>query len=259
MREGLGLRAETGSALELPFPGLRADLLVYSHVVEHVVDLPALLQSARERLAPEGVLYVEVPDASRYGEHTGNPYQDLYLEHVNHLDSSSLAALFGAGGFRVLESGRCEIAAPPAGKVSCAWAIFGKGSGASLRVDRALEQHLRQYLSLSARHPAHENFARLAESGTPLYLWGISQYAMLMLGQTPLSRANIRGFVDKDPSKRRHTLMGCPVHPPEVMAEADPGCTVIATAPGYEQAIAAALDGMGFGGTVLTAAGFPVR
>ena len=254
VRNSLGVQAEVGSALCLPFPDIRADVMVYSHVVEHVLDLASLVTAAREKLADGGILYVEVPDASKYGIYTANPYQDLYLEHVNHFDKATLSALFHSGGFVTMSSG-CYDLDVPAGSVPCVWAVFRKGDVAASRPDRVLERHLKGYVEWSRRHPANGRFARLAAGKVPLYLWGVSQYAMLSLGSSPLRDCNLRGFVDKDPSKRMRTLLGRPVESPEVIKDAGPHSAVLITAPGYEAPIADELRIMGYAGDILTASG----
>lgn len=255
VRSTLGVPAETGSALDLPFPGVRADLLIYSHVVEHVIDLSALVAAAHDKLSDAGVIYVEVPDASRYGECSRHPYQDLYLEHVNHFDASTLAALFEAGGFETVTSGSFLLAAPPVGEVPCAWAVFRKGKARRRSCDGTLERQLRSYLAWSREHPAHQRFAELAGSRTPLFVWGVSQYAMLMLGQTPLGDCELRGFVDQDPSKRMRTLLGRPVQAPQILGGAGGDHAVLVTAPGYESPIAGSLAEMGFKGMLLSPSG----
>ena len=259
IQETLGMSAETGSALELPFPEIHADVLVYSHVVEHVINLSVLVAAAHEKLSDDGIIYVEVPDASRYGEFTNNPYQDLYLEHVNHFDTSTLVALFGAGGFETVVTGRFELDAPPVGRVPCVWAVFRKGSISREKPNQALEQHLREYISWSRQHPALNRFAELAQAKTPLYLWGISQYAMLIMGQTALRNCDLRGLVDKDTSKRMRTLLGRPIESPEVLNNAEPECNVLVTASGYEDAISGELNAMDFRGVLLTASGVVVE
>lgn len=255
----LGISAEIGSALELPFSEVHADVLVYSHVVEHVMDLSVLVEAAHKKLSDSGIIYVEVPDASRYGEYTTNPYQDLYLEHVNHFSPSTLVALFTAGGFESIVTGQFELDASPVGKIPCTWAIFHKGRAVRVKPDWTLKQHLLDYISWSRKHQAHKKFAKLAKKGTPLYLWGISQYAMLMLGQSALCNCDIRGFIDKDPSKRMRTLWGLPINTPEVLHHAGPGCAVIVTAQGYEEAITDELKAMDFKGIILTASGVVIE
>lgn len=259
VRGTLGVRAETGSALELPFPGVQADLLIYSHVVEHVINLSELVAAAYEKLGDTGILYVEVPDASRYGERSSHPYQDLYLEHVNHFDPATLAALFESGGFEIVSAGTFLLEALPVGDVPCCWAIFRKGTARQGKDDCTVGRHLREYLAWSGQHPAHRRFAELAEAKTPVTVWGISQYAMLLLGQTPLRNCNLHGFVDLDPSKRLRSLMGRPVESPDVLRHAGPGDAVLVTAPGYEAPIAGALAAMDFKGVLLSASGGIIR
>lgn len=253
----LGLAAEIGSALELPFPEVRADVLIYSHIVEHVIDLPALMAAAREKLSDQGFVYVEVPDASRYGEGSRYPYQDLYLEHVNHFDRDTLIGQFQAGGFSPVSTGEFLLEPLPQGPVPCLWAIFQRGGRAEKMRGWSLEGHLRDYLTWSRQHPLMERLTQLSVEQTPLYVWGISQYAMLLLGQTDLGRCALRGLVDQDPYKQQRTLGGKPIRPPEVLKQAGPQAAVLVTALGYEDQIAATLKEMGFRGSILTTAGEP--
>ena len=60
------------------------DLVILSHVFEHIFDVAAGLASARRRLATGGAIYVEVPDASRYLVGGFPPYYFFDPEHINH-------------------------------------------------------------------------------------------------------------------------------------------------------------------------------
>jgi SAM-dependent methyltransferase len=51
-------------AAALPFPNGCFDVIVCNHSVEHFADLPAALAEIRRVLAPGGLLFVSVPDAS---------------------------------------------------------------------------------------------------------------------------------------------------------------------------------------------------
>lgn len=248
-----GMAAGLGSALDLPFPEVRADALIYSHIVEHVIDLPGLMAAAREKLSDRGLLYVEVPDAARYGEGARYPYQDLYLEHVNHFDRDGLISRFQAEGFSLVESGEHLIEPLPRGPVPCIWAIFRKGGRPKKMEGRSnLEERLRDYLAWSRQHPLMTKLSQLAREQTPLYVWGISQFAMLILGQTDLGRCAIKALVDRDPYKQQRTVGGRPILPPEVIREAGGETAVIVTAPGYEDQITASLREMGFPGRIIT-------
>ncbi len=76
------------------------DLIICSHVLEHVSDLTSLATFFRHHLDPAGLLYVEVPQEIWAG---------LRLEadpvtHVNFFTRNSLARLFLINGFEILES-----------------------------------------------------------------------------------------------------------------------------------------------------------
>jgi SAM-dependent methyltransferase len=256
----VGVSAATGSALELPFPEIHADLLVYSHIVEHVIDLVALVQAAHEKLSDCGIVYVEVPDATMYRAHSIAPYQDLYIEHVNHFSPSTLVSLFITGGFDTIATGQFEFAAHPLGKVPCIWAVFRKSATtAHVKPDWELERHLIDYIAWSKQHQVHKKFTELALTKTPLYLWGISQHAMLMMGQTALCNCNIKGFVDKDPTKRKRKLLGYPIEAPEILHNAEPGCAVLITAPGYEKVITKELKAIDFKGIIIDTSGVEIK
>ena len=247
-----GIAAGIGSAVDLPFPDVRADVLIYSHVVEHVVDLRALLSAAREKLNDGGLLYAEVPDASLYREYADRPYRYLFLEHVNHLDGPNLVNLFRSGGFSPVETGSFLMEGEAGGRFPCVWGVFRKGEEVIRKTNGDLGRCLKQYLHWSETHPALKILDRPAEERTPLFVWGISQYAMLLLGLTALGRCNLRGFLDKDPYKQTRTLLGRPIQPPEVLRGVGPGHAVLVTAPGYEEQIKSALREMGFRGSVWT-------
>lgn len=85
---------------ELP-PG-HYDLAILSHVLEHVLDVDALL----ERLARcAKSIYVEVPDARRYHLDEVSPYQQFNEEHINHFSMTHLLQLLSRHNFTVRACG----------------------------------------------------------------------------------------------------------------------------------------------------------
>lgn len=69
------------------------DLITISHVLEHVVDPVALLRSLRPKLAPGGLLLVQVPDAR------GKPFDYLIADHCTQFDCDLLRGVAQAAGF----------------------------------------------------------------------------------------------------------------------------------------------------------------
>ena len=92
-----------GTLAEAP-AGLRADLVVCRHVLEHVPDPVAMLREAREAVSRDGTnLYVEVPDAEYMLE--APAIWDLIYEHVGYFTDAALRAALAAAGWAVRSSG----------------------------------------------------------------------------------------------------------------------------------------------------------
>jgi len=79
--------------------------IVINHALEHLADPVGVLRDLARRLAPDGCLYIDVPDTDRY-THVG----DLHLAHILHFTSRTLPALVTAAGFKVVS---CEPHDPP--------------------------------------------------------------------------------------------------------------------------------------------------
>ncbi len=94
-----GLALETGASSTLAGRG-RADLVVMSHVLEHVRHAVDELRAVRTLLAPGGALYVEVPGllAIRGREKTLDRY--LQYAHVWHFSLRTLDLVMAHAGFR---------------------------------------------------------------------------------------------------------------------------------------------------------------
>lgn len=95
-RHGLDLRRGTLADL----PGLRpADVIIYSHVLEHVLDLNAEIELIRRALAPDGVVYIEVPSV----KHIHHGYRGDFLAllqnaHTFHFTAETLLNVMGRHG-----------------------------------------------------------------------------------------------------------------------------------------------------------------
>lgn len=85
------------------------DLIILSHVIEHLVDFEDIAKLSR-RLTEGGKVYIEVPDASRYGTHLRREFL-YYLDrlHINHFTESALRRLMTRCGLHTFATGRSEF------------------------------------------------------------------------------------------------------------------------------------------------------
>jgi len=76
------------------FPTNKYDLLILSHVLEHIYDIEQFINNINDLITPEGYLYIEVPNAEYYYEFKELcPLQEINLEHINFFSKYSLAKL----------------------------------------------------------------------------------------------------------------------------------------------------------------------
>jgi SAM-dependent methyltransferase len=90
----------------------RFDLVVLSHVLEHLLDPRETLQLIRSRLTPTGLLYIEVPNIppkshSQHLDHRLVPHSDE--PHITFFSTGTLQELLKSCGFKLL---MCETAGP---------------------------------------------------------------------------------------------------------------------------------------------------
>jgi SAM-dependent methyltransferase len=92
--------AETGVAIAPAMSELESgttfDLLTCIHVLEHVREPMELLRQMRERLAPMGWCYIDVPDAAMYGS-----VDDFHVAHCSHFTAHTLALACERAGMAV--------------------------------------------------------------------------------------------------------------------------------------------------------------
>lgn len=71
----------------------RFDLIALVHTLEHIEGPVAFLQSVSRLLAPDGILFIQVP---HYRE---NPFELMTADHASHFDSASLESVLLRAGF----------------------------------------------------------------------------------------------------------------------------------------------------------------
>lgn len=97
-----GLNLEVGFLADIQLEK-QADLIIYSHVAEHILDLNKEMNQAYQTLSDQGVLYVEVPGI-RYLSHNYRSNFLLYLQnaHTYHFSLETLCQIVEKNGFELV-------------------------------------------------------------------------------------------------------------------------------------------------------------
>jgi 2-polyprenyl-3-methyl-5-hydroxy-6-metoxy-1,4-benzoquinol methylase len=163
----------------------RYDLIILSHVLEHLLDFD-LLHFLNTLLAENGLLYIEVPNSLQYATYDRQEFLYYFDRlHVNHFTPQSLARLAAAHGFGHI--GHLEYTFPyrDSKEYPALGMLFRKGEDAidvpspsilqtatlyiSQEKEKAntLSQRLHQFEGVLV-WGAGDNFYRSSENGGPL-------------------------------------------------------------------------------------------
>lgn len=233
-----GITATEARLSSLGNAGLRPgfDLVILSHVLEHVVDLKPILSAAAALLAPGGAIYVETPDASSY---TGRPFVPYYFfdsEHINHFDTDSLAMLARACGLTQIAAENIEfLVADGLTYPACwSWLQSAKDMPRTPITAERLRTAVKSYIAESTQRNGSTILSGLAESQRPVVLWGAGSYAQRLFGSGALNNCNIVAIVDRDHNKQGKSFAGHLVHAPESILPPPGAIIAIAAAVHFE-------------------------
>jgi 2-polyprenyl-3-methyl-5-hydroxy-6-metoxy-1,4-benzoquinol methylase len=174
--------------------GDRFDLVLMSHVLEHIEDPAAEIDAIRQVLKPDGALFLEVPNSS------GNrrlPIDDN-SSHLHFFSATSLTRLLANSGLET-------VAAATDVRLDARYAD-------SLQVMARRFQIPRWSRTLLSDHP------ELADAKN-LVVWGAGSLAEELLSNF-FDPAKIDFFIDKNPAKLGGEVLGRPVRGPDALGRA---------------------------------------
>jgi len=214
------LRAEVGSLDEKLAAIGEHDVVTLIGVLEHVQDLHRALACVAPCIKPGGLLFAEVPDATRYPEFLVAPFQDFNTEHIRHFSPRTLELLLALNGFESSGVSPRVIEQAPRVRYPAIRGFFRKGATPATPVikrDPVLPASIEKYIQASAQLMAKiDVFLAATIAKTPkVWVWGTGQLLMKLLGETSLKRADILGFVDANPVNHGLLLNGKPIVGPD--------------------------------------------
>ena len=213
-----GLPVRAGLATESPglYAGCEFKLIVLSHVAEHLRDLDWLDRLPR-LLAPDGALYVEVPDPRGYDCTRRPPLYYFDSEHINHFSPRALARLFTRMGLH-------PTAFPATPLILSDGSPYPAFAGIATRVQRGIDESsdgnarcvdtLRGYLADSLQRSAASLGIQPPLGPGPVLVWGAGSWTQRLLGAGTIPLAQVRAFLDSAPNKQGQLLAGKPIVAP---------------------------------------------
>lgn len=223
-----GLRVFTGAFSQLPAGIGMFDVVLLSAVLEHVRDLAAALALVRRLLQPHGLLYVEVPNVTRFASAPDAPFQEFSVEHINYFSVSSLRNLLAGSGFDLIESRQTQTTQGRdivSHELKGMFRMVEEPAATNFQRDELTGPALLAYIAHSqdVERRIHEAIAPWVQSRRSIIVWGVGTHTQRLLATSALAQANIAAFVDSNPRYQGKLMKDLPILPPEALkARAEP-------------------------------------
>lgn len=206
------------------------DVIVLSHVLEHLLEVRAAVASMFSLLRPDGVVYLEMPDATRYAINLVAPFHDFNTEHINHFSPQTLRWLMAAHGFSEVEVGRKTVLCSPTDPYPALFGIWRRPEHSVTATgdvipDEELAAAMHTYVDRS-RELMSQYTTLLNESiqGGEIVVWGAGQLTMKLLAG-PLRDERVRAVIDTSPQKHGLHIGEVEILPPSAIH--DLSCPIV--------------------------------
>ncbi len=188
---------------------LHADAVVCRHTLEHIPDVSTLMTTIRRTLGERRstIVLFELPDIQRILDEAA--FWDIYFEHCSYFSAGSLARLFSATGFDVLDVRReyddqyllIEARPGPAPGKMAPVPIVDDLDAVRAGVTRFVERYTATVTHWRQRIDA------VVQRGGTVVLWGSGSKGVSFLSNLGLAE-EIAGAVDINPHKWGKYMVG---------------------------------------------------
>ncbi len=215
-----GVPVVTGSLADLAMPASRFDLIVFSGVLEHLVEPRSAIGKAGRLLSAGGAVAISVPDATQFASCDDAPFQQFSTEHINFFSPTSLANLMASCGFACDSIWQTTYEVERGQTSPVVEGVFRKQEGASststIRRGDDTEATLRAYIARSQAvdEQIRRTIAAAIDSSRPLIVWGVGTHTLRLLATSRLAEAKVVAFVDSNPRYQGKELRGVPILAP---------------------------------------------
>lgn len=187
------------------------DLVILSHVMEHICDIEKAKASISNRIKDKGYLYIETPDASMYSNNFILPYYYFDTEHINHFDEHFHEMLFSKA-FILKEYKKKNITVDCENHYPVVFSILQKNKDKLIYHKNGqytvVSKSVNEFIEKSITYSEFNIINRLNITQEPIAVFGAGNFTMRLLGNTNLANCNIRFFIDNDIKKHGRQLLG---------------------------------------------------
>jgi len=128
------------------------DLIIISHVWEHILDLSNAINCLEKILSPNGFIYIECPNAMNYRNTIHAPLQEFNTEHINHFCENDFMNFFGIRNYSCIDIGNKIVKIASGEDYDALYGIFQKNQNSinyELKFDNNILISIEDYINKS--------------------------------------------------------------------------------------------------------------
>jgi SAM-dependent methyltransferase len=219
-----GIDVRTMTLAALAETGATFEVVIMVGVLEHLRDLNSTFEQLRALLAPNGLLYVEVPDVTAFADWPNAPYQDFSTEHINFFSPISLDNLMRRHGFTRLfleQNHRQQSYKTVMSNVSAVYRSDRRAPSNAPTFDPETARGLDRYLSQCAADERRLRAAidAMVDAKRPMLVWGVGTHTSRLMATSRLKDANIVAFIESNSRYHGKRLHGRPILAPTALVD----------------------------------------
>ncbi len=173
------------------------DLILLIHVFEHIYAQNETLNNLKKMLKTDGMMYLEVPDASKYCNDENVPFYYYTYEHIAHMNQFDIRNISCLTGMELLDTQeylKCE-------QYPSVYGLYKNGDKIKQAVYHDLGEDCAQaYLEL-CKTRSRKMTQKYCEKNESLVLWGIGASTAQLLS-SGFDRCNVCELVDSNPRRQ---------------------------------------------------------
>lgn len=184
------------------------DLILVTHVLEHIVDLKKAILNMKTMLNKNGMIYIEVPNADKYIDISKEftPYFFLPCEHVNHFSMDSFCN-FEHFGFKIIKKDDNQFESENINVPIISLILKNTvDNTCSIKYYDKPSKNLTQYIEDSRQRLKTNLIKQLEESQQKVILWGLGATTSHIVSKG-FDKCNVVLAIDSNPSKNGHSLV----------------------------------------------------
>lgn len=213
------------------------DVIALFHVLEHLGDPMGALRTIHGALREEGLIWIEVPEASQLKGDVIEYQHFISCQHLYEFSLVTLRGLLERAGFEPVLHEEAPLGFFLESNQRAIYRKASGGGGASLEIDVCSEAYLSTFRSrvMSIRGDVQAWLDRQIHAGKPVFIYGGGFHTMGLLGLLQFSNGSIRAILDDDEGKHGTALEGLPIGPPSILEEYRDAGIIISTLVGEEK------------------------